>query len=48
MLIAGTETSAMTVEAAGSFFVSNPHVLKKARDKIDANVEQSRLLDDAD
>ncbi|GFY95971.1 cytochrome P450, family 81, subfamily K, polypeptide 1 [Actinidia rufa] len=48
MLIAGTETSAMTMEAAGSFFVANPHVLKKARDEIDVHVEQSRLLDDSD
>ncbi|KAL5777665.1 hypothetical protein ACOSP7_010591 [Xanthoceras sorbifolium] len=48
MLIAGTETSASTMESAVLHLMCHPEVFKKAREEIDANVEDSRLLDDVD
>ncbi|KAI8548617.1 hypothetical protein RHMOL_Rhmol07G0287200 [Rhododendron molle] len=48
MLVGGTEASTTTLEAAVSFLISNPNEFSKARDEIDSNVGQSRLVDDGD
>lgn len=48
MLVGGTETSITALEAAVSFLISHPNVFNKARDEIDSNVGQSRLMDDGD
>ncbi|KAH7846207.1 hypothetical protein Vadar_011229 [Vaccinium darrowii] len=46
MLIGGTETSITTLKAAVSFMISHLNEFNKARDEIDSNVGQSRLMDD--
>ncbi|TXG49490.1 hypothetical protein EZV62_025365 [Acer yangbiense] len=48
MLLAGTETSAVTMEWAMSNLLNEPEVLKKARDELDAQVGQERLIDEPD
>lgn len=48
MLVGGTETSITTLEAAVSFLISHPNEFNKAREEIDSNVGQSRLMDDGD
>jgi len=48
MLVGGTETSITTLEAAVSFLISHPNEFNKARDEIDFNVGQSRLMNDDD
>ncbi|KAJ0982077.1 hypothetical protein J5N97_010332 [Dioscorea zingiberensis] len=48
MLMAGTDTSSATLEWAMACLVNNPHVLKKAREEIDANIPTGRLLTDSD
>ncbi|XP_058222410.1 cytochrome P450 81Q32-like isoform X2 [Rhododendron vialii] len=48
MLVGGTDASTTTLEAAVSFLISNPNEFNKARDEIDSNVGQSRLVDDGD
>ncbi|XAR51324.1 hypothetical protein NMG60_11005924 [Bertholletia excelsa] len=48
MVIAGTDTSAVTMEWAMSLLVNHPEVLKKARAEIDAQVGQNRLIDESD
>ncbi|KAH6783125.1 cytochrome P450 [Perilla frutescens var. hirtella] len=48
MLIAGTDTSAGTMEWALSLLLNNPHVLKKARTEIDERIGHSRLVEEAD
>ncbi|KAG5241474.1 cytochrome P450 family protein [Salix suchowensis] len=48
MLVAGTKTSAMSLEWAFSNMLNNPHVLKKAKDEVDTQVGQDRLLDEPD
>ncbi|KAJ4846882.1 hypothetical protein Tsubulata_011891 [Turnera subulata] len=48
MAIAGTKTSAMALEWAMSNLVKNPHVLKKAREMLDAQVGQDRLMEESD
>ncbi|KAL5753057.1 hypothetical protein ACOSP7_023233 [Xanthoceras sorbifolium] len=47
-LLAGTETSAVTLEWAMSNLVNHPKVLKKARAEMDAQVGQERLIDEPD
>ncbi|KAH7846315.1 hypothetical protein Vadar_012431 [Vaccinium darrowii] len=42
------ELSATTLEAAVSFLISHPNEFNKARDEIDSNVGQFRLMDDGD
>ncbi|TXG49491.1 hypothetical protein EZV62_025366 [Acer yangbiense] len=48
MLLAGTDTSAVTMEWAMSNLLNQPEVLKKARDKLDPQVGQERLIDEPD
>nr|AJD25195.1 cytochrome P450 CYP81C16 [Salvia miltiorrhiza] len=48
MLTAGTDTSALTTEWAMSNLVSQPEVLQKLRQEIDANVGHDHLLSEAD
>ncbi|THG21369.1 hypothetical protein TEA_003672 [Camellia sinensis var. sinensis] len=48
MILAGTDTSSVTIEWAMSLLVNHPEVLKKARAEIDAHVGQDRLIDEPD
>ncbi|KAK2657567.1 hypothetical protein Ddye_010619 [Dipteronia dyeriana] len=48
MLLAGTDTSAVTMEWAMSNLLNHPEVMKKARDELDAQVGQQRLIDEPD
>ncbi|WRX30117.1 Cytochrome P450 - like 10 [Theobroma cacao] len=48
MFTAGTVTSTSTMESAVSHLISHPEVFRKAREEIDANIGQSKLLHDAD
>jgi cytochrome P450 len=48
MLVAGTKTSAMSLEWAFSNLLNNPRVLKKAIDEVDTQVGQDRLVDEPD
>lgn len=48
MLVAGTDTSAGTMEWALSLLVNNPGVLRKAQAEIDTRVGHGRLLDESD
>lgn len=48
MLVAGTDTSAATMEWTMSLLLNNPQTLEKLRAEIDANVSQGSLLQEAD
>ncbi|XVF36376.1 hypothetical protein REPUB_Repub19eG0053500 [Reevesia pubescens] len=48
LLIAGTDTSAGTLEWAMSFLLNHPEVLQKAQTEIDKVVGQDRLMDESD
>ncbi|KAH7566649.1 hypothetical protein JRO89_XS08G0208800 [Xanthoceras sorbifolium] len=48
MITAGTDTSAVTLEWAMSNLLNHPDVLKKAREELDAQVGQARLIDESD
>ncbi|KAH7665285.1 isoflavone 2'-hydroxylase protein [Dioscorea alata] len=48
MLIAGTDTSATTMEWAMTLLLNNPQTLKKLRDELDANIKQGSLLQESD
>ncbi|XP_059641212.1 cytochrome P450 81Q32-like [Cornus florida] len=48
MLLAGTDTSSVTIEWAMSNLLNHPEVLKKARVELDYHVGQDRLIDEQD
>ncbi|KAL9673679.1 hypothetical protein QQ045_029940 [Rhodiola kirilowii] len=48
LIVAGTDTAAVTIEWAMSLLLNNPVKLKKARSELDAMISPGRLVDDAD
>ncbi|XP_004504637.1 isoflavone 2'-hydroxylase-like [Cicer arietinum] len=48
MLLAGTDTTALTLEWSMSNLLNHPEVLKKVRDELDTHVGQDRLVDESD
>ncbi|KAJ1698314.1 hypothetical protein LUZ63_006826 [Rhynchospora breviuscula] len=48
ILLAGTDTSANTVEWAMSLLLNNPEVLKKAAAEIEKNIGNERLIEESD
>lgn len=48
LLLAGTDTSAVTIEWAVAHLLNNPEVLKKAREEVDAQIGQERLVEESD
>ncbi|XVE94993.1 hypothetical protein REPUB_Repub02eG0058300 [Reevesia pubescens] len=48
LLLAGTDTSAGTLEWAMSFLLNHPEVLKKAQTEMDKVVGRSRLMEESD
>ncbi|CAL5419683.1 unnamed protein product [Camellia sinensis] len=48
MILAGTDTSSVTIEWAMSLLVNHPEVLKKVRAEINTHVGQDRLIDEHD
>ncbi|XP_062102602.1 cytochrome P450 81Q32-like [Humulus lupulus] len=48
LLLAGTDTSSVTLEWAMSNLLNHPHILKKAKSEIDDQVGQHHLVDEQD
>ncbi|KHN26381.1 Cytochrome P450 93A1 [Glycine soja] len=48
IFVAGTDTSAVSIEWAMAELINNPHVLEKARQEIDAVVGKSRMVEESD
>ncbi|KAH0888844.1 hypothetical protein HID58_051273, partial [Brassica napus] len=48
MMLAGTDTAAVTLEWAMANLLNNPEVLKKAKAEIDVKIGQERLVDEPD
>jgi isoflavone 2'-hydroxylase len=48
MLLAGTDSSAVTLEWSMSNILNHPEVLKKLRDELNTHVGQDRLVDESD
>ncbi|XP_027357920.1 cytochrome P450 81E8-like [Abrus precatorius] len=48
MLLAGTDTSAVTLEWAMSNLLNHPEILQKAKQEIDTHIGQDRLVDEPD
>ncbi|WVZ25795.1 hypothetical protein V8G54_004339 [Vigna mungo] len=48
MLLAGTDTTAVTLEWAVASLLNHPEILKKAKDEIDNCVGEDRLVDESD
>ncbi|KAB1207043.1 Cytochrome P450 81D1 [Morella rubra] len=47
-LLAGTDTSAVTLEWAMSNLLNHPHILKKARAELDSQIGQEKLVEEAE
>ncbi|KAF3958278.1 hypothetical protein CMV_016797 [Castanea mollissima] len=48
LILAGTDTSAVTLEWAMSNLINHPDVLKKARVELDTQIEQDKWIDEQD
>ncbi|WCJ31288.1 Cytochrome P450 81Q32 [Euphorbia peplus] len=48
ILLAGTESSALTIEWAMSNLLNNPQVLKEAKNEIDKEIGQEKMLEESD
>lgn len=48
MLLAGTDTSAVTLEWAMSELLNHPEILNKAKKEIDAHIGKERLMEESD
>ncbi|KAK7270959.1 hypothetical protein RJT34_26505 [Clitoria ternatea] len=48
MLLAGTDTSATTLEWAMSNLLNHPNVIEKAKNELDTHIGQERLVDESD
>ncbi|KAL0332293.1 UNVERIFIED_CONTAM: cytochrome [Sesamum calycinum] len=48
MIIAGTDTSTVTIEWAMSLLLNHPHILQKAKLELDSQVGHHRLVDEQD
>ncbi|KAG9450675.1 hypothetical protein H6P81_010640 [Aristolochia fimbriata] len=48
IFVAGTDTSAVTVEWALAELFNNPHILRKAREEMDRVVGKARLVEESD
>ena len=48
LLLAGTDTSAITLEWAMSNLLNHPNILKKARDELDNQIGQEKLIEESD
>ncbi|KAK1363776.1 hypothetical protein POM88_039337 [Heracleum sosnowskyi] len=48
LIVAGSDTSSVTIEWAMSLLLNHPRVLKKARDEMDTVIGQDRLVEESD
>ena len=48
LLLAGTDTSAVTLEWAITNLLNHPNILKKARDEIDSQIGEEKLIKESD
>ena len=48
MLVAGTDTTTITIEWAMSLLLNHPKAMQKARAEIEANVGHDRLVNESD
>ncbi|KAL4394330.1 hypothetical protein AHAS_Ahas02G0141200 [Arachis hypogaea] len=48
LFMAGTDTSAITIEWAFAELINNPHVMKKARQEIDSVTRRNRIIEESD
>lgn len=48
ILLAGTDTSAVTLEWAMSNLLNHPHILEKAKAELDRQIGQQNLMDEPD
>ncbi|XP_020213549.1 cytochrome P450 93A3 [Cajanus cajan] len=48
IFVAGTDTSAITMEWAMAELINNPHVLEKARQEMDVVIGKSRIVEESD
>ena len=48
LLLAGANTSAVTLEWAMSNLLNHPNVLKKAREEVDNQIRQEKLIEESD
>ncbi|KAK7316565.1 hypothetical protein RJT34_00125 [Clitoria ternatea] len=48
MLLAGTDTTALTIEWAMAALLNHPEMLKKAKDELENHVGKERLVDESD